>query len=153
MIPTLNGRYQTRIFLVLFIAVPWTLLVTPFLPGHKDGLGFWEAAGKLYPATFLSLAIVLGMALVLWEWVYYLLQLCRWEKDWPAMFFMLVLVPEAIVAWLIFKAIDLDTEGVATGATFLVHIITTWIVMWLFVLGPIKVLFIRWRFNGGRIFW
>jgi len=24
--------------------------------------------------------------------------------------------------------------------------------MWLFVLGPIKVLFIRWRFRGGRIF-
>jgi hypothetical protein len=24
--------------------------------------------------------------------------------------------------------------------------------MWLFVLGPIKALFIRWRFNGGRIF-
>lgn len=153
MIPTLSGRYQTRIYLVAVIGVIWTALVTPFLPAARDGRSFWDAAGHLYPATFLVLAIVLVISLVLWEWLYYVLQTCRWEKDWPAIFFMIELVPEAIVAYLVYRAIGLDTDGVVTTATFVVHIATTWVVMWLFVLGPIKVFMPRWRFNGGRIFW
>ena len=36
MIPTFTGRLQTRVFLVLFVALPWTLIVTPFLPGNRD---------------------------------------------------------------------------------------------------------------------
>lgn len=148
MIPTFPGRLQTRIFLVLFIALPWTLIVTPFLPGNR-GRADGSVAADLYPVTLTSLAIVLVVGLVLWEPVFYLLQICRWEKDWPSMFFMLQLIPEAIVAWQILKRIGPDSD-VANLSTFLWHIIPTWVLMWLFVLGPIKVLFIRWRFNGGR---
>ena len=151
MIPTLNGRYQTRIFLILFVAVPWTLIVTPFLPAHRQGAGIWEAGKHLYPATFAALGVVLLLGLVLWEWVFYLLQLCRWEKDWPAMFFMVELIPEAILAWFVLKWIG-PASNVATLSTFVWHIVPTWIIMWLFVLGPIKTLFIRWRVNGGRVF-
>jgi len=153
MIPTLSGRYQTRIFLVVVIGVIWTAIITPFLPADRSGRSFTDVAGHLYPATFLVLAIVLVVSLLLWEWLYYILQTCRWEKDWPAIFFMVELVPEAIVAYIIFRAIGLDTDGVVTTSTFVVHIVTTWIVMWLFVLGPIKIFMPRWRFNGGRIFW
>lgn len=152
MIPTFNGRIQTRIFLVLFIAIPWTLIVTPFLPGNRGEVGFTSAAGELYPAVFTALAIVLVLGVLLWEPIFYVLQLCRWEKDWPAMFFLLQLIPEAILAWFIFRELAPDTAGIATGWTFTTHVVTSWVVMWLFVLGPIKVLFIRWRFNGGRIF-
>ena len=31
MTPTLSGRIQTRILMALFIGVPWTLIITPFL--------------------------------------------------------------------------------------------------------------------------
>lgn len=148
MIPTFPGRLQTRIFLVLFIALPWTLIVTPFLPGNR-GRADGSVAADLYPVTLTALAIVLVVGLVLWEPVFYLLQICRWEKDWPSMFFLLQLLPEAIVAWQLLKWIGPDSD-VANLSTFLWHIIPTWILMWLFVLGPIKVLFIRWRFNGGR---
>jgi hypothetical protein len=156
MIPTLNGRYQTRLFLVLFVAAPWTFIITPFLPtspsAEYDGL--WDKATKLYPLTYAALLVVLVLGWVLWEWIFYLLQLCRWEKDWPAMFFMLQLIPEAILAYVVLRIWDIDTSGVASEySTYIVHIVTTWIVMWLFVLGPIKILFIRWRFNGGRVFW
>ena len=34
---------------------------------------------------------------------------------------------------------------------FVVHFATTWIVVWLMAIGPIRMLFIRWRFKGGRI--
>lgn len=150
MIPTLTGRYQTRIFLVLFIASIWTAIVSPFLP--SAGM---ESFTDLYPATFLTLGIVLALGLVLWEWFFYILQLMRWEKDWPAMFFMLQLIPEAILAWYVFKEVAdaIDLVSPATRTTFIWHIVSTWIVMWLFVLGPIKIFLVKWRFNGGRIFW
>lgn len=150
MIPTFMGRLQTRVFLVLFVALPWTLIITPFLPGNRDDAD-GSVAADLYPVTISVLGIVLVLGLVLWEPLYYLFQLMRWEKDWPAMFFMVELIPEAILAWYVLKWIG-PSSDVATLSTFLWHIIPTWIIMWLFVLGPIKTLFIRWRFNGGRIF-
>jgi hypothetical protein len=156
MIPTLNGRYQTRLFLIVFVAVPWTFVITPFLP-HRGGGSFTDVAKHLYPVTFAALAVVLILGWVLWEWVWYLLQLCRWEKDWPSMFFLLQVIPEGTLAYVVLRALGIPqhhTSGVATEyATFIVHILTTWIVIFLFVEGPIKVLFIRWRFRGGRIFW
>lgn len=152
MIPTLNGRIQTRIFLILFIGIPWTLIITPFLPNSRDITG-----GSLidtYKTTLSVLGIVLVLAVFGWELLYHFLQQFRWEKDWPVMFSLFLVIPEAIVAKIVFNALDIGTKfnATATNATFWWHIVTTWLVMWLFVLGPIKVFFIRWRFNGGRIF-
>ena len=153
MIPTLLGRIQTRIWLVLFVAAPWTAIITPFLPvgGRSYDIG-WNAS-HLYPITFLVLAIVLVIGVVAWEFIFYVLQICRWEKDWPSMFFLLQVVPEAIVAFAVLKAFG-NINGINVGyAPFVTHVLTTWVVMWLFVLGPIKVLSIRFRFNGGRLLW
>ncbi len=152
MIPTLNGRIQTRIFLILFVGIPWTLIITPFLPNNRDLTG-----GSLidtYKTTFSVLGNVLVLAVLGWELIYHFLQQFRWEKDWPVMFSLLLVVPEALVAKVVFNALDIGAKfnATATNSTFWWHIVTTWIVMWLFVLGPIKVFFIRWRFNGGRIF-
>ena len=153
MIPTLNGRIQTRIFLVLFIGIPWTLIITPFLPNNRDLIP-GSSLVDTYKTTFTVLGIVLAVALIVWEWLYHLLQQFRWEKDWPVMFSLFLVIPEAIVAKLIFNALDIGAKfnATATEATFWWHIGTTWLVMWLFVLGPIKIFFVRWRFNGGRIF-
>jgi hypothetical protein len=153
MIPTLNGRIQTRIFLVLFIGIPWTLIITPFLPNNRDLIP-GSSLLDTYKTTFTVLGIVLAMALIVWEWLYHFLQQFRWEKDWPVMFSLFLVIPEAIVAKVIFNALDIGEKfnATATDATFWWHIGTTWLVMWLFVLGPIKIFFIRWRFNGGRIF-
>jgi hypothetical protein len=152
MIPTHLGRIQTRIFLVLFVGLPWTLLVTPLLPGPRGGMGFGDVAANRYPATLLALGIVLALGVGLWEHLYQFVQSFRWEKDWPVMFALFEVIPEAILAWFVFRELVPDTVSTINGWTFVVHIATTWLVMWLFVLGPIKVLFIRWRFNGGRIF-
>ena len=40
--------------------------------------------------------------------------------------------------------------GGVDGAAFLVHFATTWLVVWLFLSGPVRVPFVRWRFRGGR---
>ncbi|TDB96427.1 hypothetical protein [Actinomadura sp. 7K534] len=34
---------------------------------------------------------------------------------------------------------------------FIVHISTTWLIMWLAGQGPLRVILIRWRFEGGRV--
>jgi len=153
MIPTLSGRIQTRIWLILFIGIPWTLIITPFLPNNRD-LIEGSSLMDTYKTTFTVLGVVLVLGVFFWELIYHLIQQFRWEKDWPVMFTFFEVINEAIVAYIVFKALDLDTKfgATATNATFWWHVITTWMVMWLFVLGPIKVLFIRWRFRGGRIF-
>ena len=155
MIPTLNGRIQTRIFLLLFVGIPWTLIITPFLPNVRDQIGDDASLLDAYKTTFSVLGVVLVLAVFGWELLYHFLQQFRWEKDWPVMFTFFLVIPEAVVAHVVFKALDLDTKfplGGLTDSAFWWHIVTTWMVMWLFVLGPIKVLFIRWRFSGGRIF-
>lgn len=152
MIPTLNGRIQTRIFLILFIGIPWTLIITPLLPNARDITG--GGLIDTYKSTFTALGIVLVLGVFFWELLYHLLQQFRWEKDWPVMFAFFEVINEAILAYVVFKALNIDEKfmATATNGTFWWHIVTTWIVMWLFVLGPIKIFFIRWRFNGGRIF-
>lgn len=156
MIPTLNGRIQTRIFLILFIGIPWTLIITPFLPNVRDLGGDQASLLDAYKTTFSVLGVVLVLGVLFWELVYHFLQQFRWEKDWPVMFTFFEVINEGILAYVVFKALDLDTKfplgGLTLPSAFWWHFITTWMVMWLFVLGPIKVLFIRWRFSGGRIF-
>jgi hypothetical protein len=152
MIPTLSGRIQTRIWLILFIGIPWTLIITPLLPNARDITG--GGLIDTYKTTFSVLAVVLVLGVFFWELIYHLLQQFRWEKDWPVMFTFFEVINEAILAYVVFKGLNLDEKfgATATNATFWWHVVTTWMVMWLFVLGPIKVLFIRWRFRGGRIF-
>ena len=61
------------------------------------------------------------------------------------------LVNEGIVAWLIARTVDLPGSPRINGTAFVIHFTTVWIVTWLFVNGPMRVLFLRWRFRGGRI--
>ena len=136
MTPTLFGRLQTRVVVTLVVGGLWTLLVTPILPGG--------AAGR-FGMTFLILATVAGLG-VGWELVYHGLQQFRWEKDWPTMLGLVTALNEGVAVWLVLNLADRDVPGSA----FLVHLVTTWLVIWIFVSGPIRVLFPRWRFRGGR---
>jgi hypothetical protein len=144
MTPTLFGRLQTRIFLVAVIGSIWTLIITPLLPGGGSG-------GVQYSMTF-SILLVVGVAGLGWEFVYQGLQQFRWEKDWPTLLGLLTGINEGILVWLIVDA------GLAPGiddgvpvSTFLWHFTTTWLVIFFYVNGPMRVPFLRWRFRGGRL--
>ena len=144
MTPTLFGRIQTRIFVIVVIGSVWTALVTPLLPGGGE-------LGDRYRATFSVLAVVL-LAGLGWELLYHLLQQFRWEKDWPALFGLLTGINEGILAWVAVRRGVIPGDPEVGGAAFAVHFISTWLVTWMFVNGPIRVPFLRWRFRGGRIF-
>ncbi len=142
MTPTLAGRIQTRITLLLTVGVVWTLLITPFLPGVED-----LADGYAITFRALGLVIVLGIA---WEPAYHGLQQIRWEKDWPTLFGLLTGITEGIVVWFALQAILPDDLPV-TGAQYVIHFATTWVVVWLFANGPMRIFNLRWRFRGGRL--
>lgn len=154
MTPTLNGRIQTRVFLLLVVGIPWTLFITPLLPAGGPPDDPFSALLRtdleaMYEVTFTALGIVLVFGLG-WELVYHGLQQFRWEKDWPALFGLLTGINEGIVAWFGLEAALADDLAV-TGTQFVIVFVPLWILIWLIANGPMRVVFIRWRFRGGRI--
>ena len=143
MLPTLNGRIQTRVLVTLVVGGLWTLLVTPLLP-----LPAWTAAYATTSCVLLALT-VLGVG---WELLYHLLQQFRWEKDWPTFFGLVTAVNEGVALWLLlaYGAVP-GVDGPVPGAAFLIQFVTTWLVVWLTVNGPLRVPFVHWRFRGGRL--
>ncbi len=156
MLPTLNGRLQTRIFLIAVVGSIWTVIITPFVALFVEGD---PSLGDVYTVTFTVLAIIL-LAGIVWEFIYHGLMQFRWEKDWPTLFGYATVINEAIVAWLIAGALastDSDApewrlylEGL-TVTPFLIHVVSTWIVLQLFASNLLRPLFPRWRYRGGRI--
>jgi hypothetical protein len=137
MTSTLFGRVQTRLFVVFTVGLLWTLLVTPFL-------------GLPYRVTLTTLGWVALLGIVVWEPLFHLLQQFRWEKDWPAIYLLLQVIPEAVLVRVVLdRTLDV-AEPVGLGV-FSVHFATTWLAIFLFLQGPMRVPFLRWRFRGGRI--
>ncbi len=146
MTPTIFGRIQTRLFLLATVGVIWTLLIGPFLTTLVDD----ASLGDIYRLAFGALLLV-GLVGIVWELIYHAIQQYRWEKDWPTLFGLVQGIPEGlVVAALLGAGLPWDVGDVPTGA-FTVHFVTTWVVVWLAANGPMRVIFIRWRFRGGRV--
>ena len=141
MVPTLPGRLQTRLFSLLAVGGLTTLLVTP-LAGTADAAGY-RASGVVLAAVAL-----LGLA---WELLYHLLQQFRWEKDWPTLFGLLTAVPEGLAVAALLRAGLLPTGAPVPTARFAVLFCCVWLTTWLWLNGPMRVPFTRWRFRGGRV--
>jgi hypothetical protein len=143
MVPTLNGRIQTRIVLLATVGSVLTLLVTPLLPIHAP-------LGTAYKTTFIILAavIVLGIG---WECIYHFLMQWRWEKDWPTNFGLVTLIPEGALIWVLLSNHLLPGVKGMPGAAFVIDFLVVWIGVWLVANGPMRVPFLRWRFHGGRL--
>jgi hypothetical protein len=143
MLLTLAGRLQTRVFVLLTVGAVLTFLVTPLLPMDAPILEKYEDT-----FTILLAVTVLGLA---WEVLYHLLQQFRWEKDWPTMLGLLTGVNEGVLLWLLLA------NGAVPGVpdigwqAFVIDFAVVWIGTWLWVNGPMRVPFIRWRFRGGRL--
>ena len=148
MLPTLNGRLQTRIFMLVVFGSIITFLITPILPDGLPGTpGFSE---DFYRVTFLILATVLVLGII-WELIYHLIQQFRWEKDWPTIFGLLTAINEGLLVWFLVAGGAIPWIDSIPGPAFVIHFVTTWLVVWLWVNGPMRVPFIHWRINGGRL--
>ena len=144
MVPTVLGRIQTRIFLMAVIGGPITALITFVLPVDAP-------LSKKYQATFIVLAAVTVIGIV-WELIYHLIMQWRWEKDWPTLFGLITLVPEGILVGILARNGDLPgLPGPVPVSAFVIQFVVVWVGVWITANGPMRVPFIRWRFNGGRL--
>ena len=143
MVPTFSGRLQTRLFSLVVIGLPWTVAACLVLAPAAGGLGPMLRAGLF------SLGATLAVGLLIWEPLYHLLMQFRWEKDWPTLFVLIESVPEAAVVGVL---LDRFGPGAPFGV-FLALFFSTWLVVFLSLHGPLRVVFLRWRFRGGRIIW
>jgi hypothetical protein len=142
-LPTLNGRIQTRIFVTAVIGSIWTLIITPILPTGAP-------LGDSYRTTFTILGMIIVLGIV-WEFIYHGIQQFRWEKDWPTIFGLLTAINEGLLVWFLVAGGAIPWIDSIPGPAFVIHFVTTWLVVWLWVNGPMRVPFIHWRINGGRL--
>ena len=143
MLPTLMGRIQTRIFAFAVIATLWVQVVLVFLPGPGTTS---EHRKALYGVLLLT-----GLAGIVWEVIYHGLMQFRWEKDWPTLFGLVTVINEGLVGGLLARSGIWSWTEHITGSQFVVGFGTTWIVLWLFFNGPMRIFTVHWRFRGGRL--
>ncbi|WP_433634273.1 hypothetical protein [Nocardia sp. CA-120079] len=145
MLLTLSGRIQTRILVLGVIGLLVAVILTPVLPTGSLSLG------NAYRVT-LSVLLATVLLGVLWELLYHFLQQFRWEKDWPTLLGFWTVINEAALMWVLVDhtTIVLPRALHPSPTAFLIQFIVTWIVFWLVVNGPMRVVFHRWRFQGGR---
>ncbi len=143
MVPTLMGRLQTRVFATAVIGGLWAVLISPFLPGMGT-------LGERYAAMY-GVLLIVGVLGLIWELIYHGLQQFRWEKDWPTLFGLLTALNEGVAAYVVARSGIVPATEDITGGAFLLGFVTTWVVIWLFLNGPMRIFTVHWRFNGGRL--
>ncbi|QXT38915.1 hypothetical protein [Gymnodinialimonas ceratoperidinii] len=145
MIPTLSGRLQTRIFLFLVIGLPITILFGMAQAG-------WRWDWSVVQIYLWFLCAVVGMGL-LFDPLYIFAQSLRWERDWPFAF-------QAFFSWVEFGVVYflaraglvpfLPETAFQSLGTPALHFALVFVPSFLVLLGPMQVLFLRWRFKGGQ---
>ena len=136
MTPTLLGRWQTRLFLMssvgLVITIPFAIFSRP----------------PLTPFIVLGYVTLLGLG---WDVLYQILQNRRWDRDWPPVFFCVGAIAEALFVWELLQFVGLP--GVPPALTLLqfgLHYTAVWLTVFSTMLGPLKLIFLGWRFRGGE---
>ena len=133
MTASLTGRLHTRLLLATAIGIPITLLLALLTPlGVGQGLA--------------TLAIFTALGL-LWDIAYNRLQRLRWDHDWPTLFQLTSLIPEALLALPV-----LHLLGVSPSlGTYALQIATIGLTSTALQHGPLSVLLPHWRHDSGRI--
>lgn len=133
MIPTLWGRWHTRIGLMATVG----LMVTLF---------FVVAYASLTPLLLLGYVVLFGLG---WDVLYDFLQRWRWDDDWPPLFALLGGLAEGGLIWLLARLLPGVDAGLTFGQ-FALHYLTVFFIILALMLGPLRLLLPRWRFRGGQ---
>ena len=136
MTPTLMGRVQTRTVLLTALGVPITL-------------PFCVLAFPLVPIPLVMLAIVWLVGLTL-DPVYHALQQRRWDHDWPVHLQIVAGLVELLVSLPVVVGCGLVSNPL-TILLFPFNYLFVWLAMFLVAQGPMRVVFLRWRFRGGEL--
>lgn len=147
MTPSLFGRIQSRIILVLGIGWPLSLLLALVLPRPAEDTTYRQML-----TVFLAAVLITAIVGVVWEFVYHGLQQFRWEKDWPTVFGVLTIFNEGLVVYFLLRfGIPWDF-GEIPLKTFIPMFLIVWAAVWIIANGPLQIVTLRWRYRGGRFF-
>lgn len=155
MLPTMKGRWLTRILLFLWIGVPITFIFSLIVAGPRSpSLPFVGWHYDILPFQILSLLLLVGLVL---DPVYIYFQQYRWERDWPFAFqFFFSIVEFVIVLGLVWwGALDFTRPATQLHSPenyilFTIHFACVFIPSFIAVLGFVQIFMIRWRFKGGE---
>jgi len=126
MTPTLLGRWQIRLFLLSTVGLVISILIG----------GIY---GNIVPAL-LGLGTVLAVGCIL-DILYQYIQSFRWDADWPTSFQVGAGILEGLlVFFLIHPPQDM----------FLWQYGSIWLITFLLIQGPLRILWPKWRYQGGE---
>jgi hypothetical protein len=138
--PTLPGRWQTRLVLLATLGA----LVAAVFALFNTGAAVTLYLVLLYVALF-------GLG---WDVLYLVLQKLRWDRDWPPLFQLAGGVAEAALLFALLSTTGLPgiRGGTVPFGLFCAMYATVWFAIFVATQGPLRAIFPRWRFNGGRLF-
>lgn len=136
MTPTYLGRIQTRLLLLATVGS----LVT-FFYGILAAFLANNFTTFFIPFLLLFLVAFFG---IFWDILYNYAQKLRWDRDWPPAFSFITAFIEMLPVMLI--ALLLNVHPVL----FLFHYWSVWWATFIMALGPMRIIFPRWRFRGGQ---
>ena len=131
MTPTLVGRWQSRLFLLGTIGT-----VISFL--------FALLFNSILPLILLAVVLFLGL---IWDYFYDKIQQRRWDHDWPPAFQLLAGIFEGLFIFLLIQM--LPFPGLPNFFQFWAHYIAVWVLTFAASQSIMRLIFPRWRFNGG----
>ncbi len=139
MIPTLYGRWQTRIFLLATVGV---IVSLPF------ALGFWGMGAS---GVYFWVIFYIGLFGLAWDILYDWLQKFFWDRDWPGVLqffaciveavFLVLLVRTDLLPYISSRDFNLQWFVIHYSLVSVIAYLASWVVM--------RLLFPRWRFRGG----
>ena len=133
MTPTLNGRWQSRLFLLGTIG----LIITLFFA--------WYGNSKA-PIFILLLVILLGLG---WDVLYMQWQKRRWDQDWPPVLQLATGITEGIFIFgLLYGFVPRNVLPSVT--LFWLHYGLVWLITFITSQSLMRLLFPRWRYQGGE---
>ncbi len=150
MIPTLFGRWQTRLFIFIIIGLPATFLFSwLYLEQFTFENGLTEVGTR--PFLLLCALTVIGFIL---DVLYIQIQRIRWDQDWPFVFQFTFSIAEFFIAYSLMYFGYLEDIGLNKDSmTFemaATHFSFVFILSYLFLVCCMSLFFVRWRYKGGE---
>jgi hypothetical protein len=136
MTPVLIGRWQTRLLLLGTAGVLITLLFGYLYDDYRTVF------------SFLGYVALFGLV---WDVIYNYIQGYRWDQDWPPAFQLAAGIVEGLFLWAMVVLVGLPgANPYPPFSQFLAHYATVWIVTFLLSQSFLRIIFPRWRYDGGR---
>ena len=135
MTPTLFGRWQIRLFLLSSVG-----LIIACLIG-------WTIGNFHLPLLALALVLIVGCVL---DVLYQYIQSFRWDCDWPTSFQVCAGVLEGLLVYFLIEVLNGSALSANFPTVFLLQYGSTWLMIFVLIQGPLRLLWPKWRYQGGQ---